>query len=56
MGSIWTRMNCACVGPISLGTLSKFLLQMPSTPQALVFLLEYCIWKVKKCLDQLNAR
>ncbi len=56
MASIWTKMNCICVGLVNLGTLSKLLLQLPSTPQALVFLLEYCTWKVKKCLDQLNAK
>ncbi len=50
------QMNCICVGPINLGTQSKLLLQLPSTFQALVFLLKYRTWKVNKCLDQPNAR
>ncbi len=32
------------------------LLQLLSTFEALVFLLEYRTWKVRKCLDQPNAR
>jgi hypothetical protein len=56
MGSIRTRMNCICVGLVSLWTWSKLLLQLLSTPQASVFLLENHTWKVKKCLDQLNTK
>ncbi len=51
-----TKMNCTCVGLINLGTKLKLLLQLPNTLQALVFMLENHIWKVKKCLRQLNAR
>jgi hypothetical protein len=35
-GLVQTRMNCDCVGIVSLGTQSKLLVQ-PNTPQAMVF-------------------
>jgi hypothetical protein len=56
MGPVQPRMNYTCVRLISLGTQSKFLFQLPSTSQALVFPLKYRTWKVKTCLDQPNAR
>ncbi len=43
-------------GPINLRTQSKLLLQLPCTLQALVFLLEYRIQKLKKYLDRRNAK
>ncbi len=55
-GLVWIIMNYAYIGPIMFGAQSKFLLQLPSTPQVLVFLLKFCTQKVKKCLDQPNAR
>ncbi len=56
LGLVWTRMNYTCVGLVNLGTQSKLLLQLPPRPQPLVFSLEYHIWKVRKCFNQLNAR
>jgi hypothetical protein len=56
LGLVRTRMNCDCVRLVNMGTQSKLLLQLPSTPQVLVFLLEYHTWNVKKCLDKPNTR